>query len=288
MYIKEFILLLFIAILLSNICEGGDMKETNQLNQQISKSTYKSIKDVPESIWKNLSEKKIYFGHQSVGNNIIDGLKDVMKDNPQIKLNIIETNDSSAFNTPIFAHSRVGKNTDPKSKCDDFVKFMEQGIGNNVDFSFFKFCYVDVKANTDIKKIFKYYDEQLAYLKEKYPEAIFIHVTVPLSVVQKGVRVWIKSIIGRPIGGYDDNIKRNQLNNMIRNEYDGQGYIFDLAGIESTLQDGRRESFGRDGKAFNSLVPEYSHDGRHLNETGRRIVAGQLLVFLANLLEQGI
>jgi len=35
-------------------------------------------------ILEKLSQKKIYFGHQSVGFNIIDGIKDIMKENPQI------------------------------------------------------------------------------------------------------------------------------------------------------------------------------------------------------------
>lgn len=95
-----------------------------------------SIKDITDSAWKKLSEKRIYFGHQSVGFNIIDGIKDVMKKNPQIKLNIVETSDPSEFNTPLFAHSRVGKNTDPKSKIDAFASFVEKGIGDNANIAF--------------------------------------------------------------------------------------------------------------------------------------------------------
>lgn len=59
--------LLLLFIMLSTICEGESMKE------QPNQSTYKSIKDVPDSTWKKLSEKKIYFGHQSIGYNIING-----------------------------------------------------------------------------------------------------------------------------------------------------------------------------------------------------------------------
>ena len=57
----------------------------------------------------------------------------------------------------------------------------------------------------------------------------------------------------------------------------------DLAGVESTHPDGTRESFTSRGKDYFALVPSYSHDGRHLNEPGRRAVAEALLVFLANL-----
>ena len=47
------------------------------------------VKSVPESTWKKLSEKKIYFGHQSVGFNIIKGLEDILKENPQIKFTLL-------------------------------------------------------------------------------------------------------------------------------------------------------------------------------------------------------
>ena len=53
--------------------------------------SYDTIKDVPASIWEKLSQKKIYFGHQSVGFNIMDGVQDLMKEHPAIKLNIVET-----------------------------------------------------------------------------------------------------------------------------------------------------------------------------------------------------
>jgi len=242
-----------------------------------------SSKNPPETAWQLLSHKKIYFGHQSVGNNIIDGIKDIMKENSKIKLNIVKTNDPKMFTTPIFAHSPIGKNMNPISKIDAFAKFMEQGIGNKADFAFFKFCYVDITRNTDINQIFTYYKNTMKHLKEKYPKTTFIHVTVPLTIVQTGFKVWIKKIIGRPIGGYADNIKRNQFNEMLRNEYKNKEPIFDLALTESTFPDKTRCFFTKEGKTYYSLVPAYTHDGGHLNELGRKIVAEQLLILLANL-----
>ncbi|MEF9476235.1 MAG: hypothetical protein L0958_06070, partial [Candidatus Mariimomonas ferrooxydans] len=59
--------------------------------------------------------------------------------------------------------------------------------------------------------------------------------------------------------------------------------LFDLALIESTDSEGGMATFKKCGKSFYSLVPSYTNDGGHLNEDGRRIVAEQLLIFLANL-----
>jgi len=94
---KTSVLLLttFIAISLISCDNGGEMPEKTV--------QFPSIKDVPTSKWENLSQKKIYFGHKSVGFNIIDGIKDVMKENPQIKLNIVETANESDFKVGLVA-----------------------------------------------------------------------------------------------------------------------------------------------------------------------------------------
>jgi hypothetical protein len=244
------------------------------------------VKNVPESTWKRLSEKRTYFGHQSVGFNIVEGLKDVIKENPQIKLNIVETNDPTMFGIPIFAHSCNGKNHYPISKVDAFVESMERGIGNNADYAFFKLCFVDITANTDVQKVFTYYREKMEKLKDQYPKTIFIHVTVPLTTVQRGPKAFIKKIIGRPIDGYADNIKRNEFNSLLRKEYEGKAPILDLAKIESITSNGKSVAFTKDGKSFYAMNPEYTHDGGHLNETGRKVVAQSLLILLANLIEQ--
>lgn len=274
---KYILLLLTTCILLYPIipCIGGEIVVENE--------QYAKINEVPSSAWEKLSQKKIYFGHQSVGFNIIDGLKDLMQENPQIKLNIVETSNPADFDVPLFAHARVGKNTDPKSKSDAFADFMQKGIGNKADIVFLKFCYVDVMAGTDVHKVFTEYMNTMSRLKKIYPKTNFIHVTAPLTTRQTGIKARIKKLIGRPVGGYDDNIKRNEFNELLIKEYDGKEPVFDLAKVESTFPDGTQATFSKDGMTYYSMVPDYTYDGGHLNEIGRKKAAEQLLILLANL-----
>lgn len=265
---------IMIATAITN-CSGGKMEP--------SKTTFPSIKDVPAEAWQKLSQKKIYFGHQSVGNNMLDGVRDVMKEKPQIKLNIMETSDPKDFNAPVFAHSPVGKNMDPASKYQAFAEYMAGGLGKKVDIAFFKFCYIDILHATDVNKVFIGYKESIERARKSSPSATIIHITTPLRVVQTGPRVWVKRIIGRPIGGYDDNVKREQFNTLLRKEYAGKEPVFDLALIESTLPDGSQVTFKKDGKVYPALAPAYTYDGGHLNEYGRKVVAEQFLIFLSNL-----
>jgi len=50
---------------------------------------FQSINDIPQEKWDKLAQKRIFFGHQSVGFNILNGLNLIMADNPHIKLNIV-------------------------------------------------------------------------------------------------------------------------------------------------------------------------------------------------------
>jgi hypothetical protein len=95
----------------------------------------------------------------------------------------------------------------------------------------------------------------------------------------KSLKDRIKDLIGKT--NFYDNRKRNQFNEMMRNEYSGKEPLFDLAKIESTYPDGKELTSIKDGKVQYTLIPDYTYDGGHLNERGRIMVAEKLLLFLA-------
>lgn len=124
----------------------------------------------------------------------------------------------------------------------------------------------------------------MSKLKIKYQDTTFIHVTVPLGTTKTSWKTWIKKLMRKKeIWEYDHNVARNKFNDLLKKEYKGKEPVFDLAKIESTYPDGRAETFTREEKIYYSLVPGYTHDGAHLNEIGRKKVAEQLLILLANL-----
>ena len=77
------------------------------------------------------------------------------------------------------------------------------------------------------------------------------------------------------------NVKRNEYNALLKSEYEGKDPILDLAAVESTYPDGKRESFEHDGKVVYALIPGYTYDGGHLNEIGRYRAANELLKVLS-------
>jgi hypothetical protein len=248
----------------------------------VGKAEITSISDIPQERWDKLTQKRIFFGHQSVGANIIDGLKKIIKDNNNIKLNIIDIDSQKLFTKPGISHSRIGENRKPESKIIAFADTMNNGIGDNVDIAFFKFCYVDITAKKNINKLFEEYKNSLAVLRDKYKNTLFIHVTVPLRATKPGIKSTIKKILKKSDWEYEDNVKRNEFNQLLNIEYLDFEPIFDLAMIEATYPDGSLEIFSQKGKNYLSLVPDYTDDGGHLNKKGQQRVAEQLLFFLAN------
>ena len=100
---------------------------------------------------------------------------------------------------------------------------------------------------------------------------------------EQGLKSLVKRVIGRSLRGYEDNLRREQFNHLLRAEYGPAGLVFDLARGSSppnpTAVACRTASRGRSTLPW---CPSTRSDGGHLNETGRRYVAGQLLVFLAS------
>jgi hypothetical protein len=226
---------------------------------------------------------RVYFGHQSVGYNLIAGIEDIRRAKPQIRLDLVETTDLAALPGPAFAHSGVGSNTDPESKIRDFVSRIEAAGPAGVDIAFLKFCYADVTATTPVEKLFASYRDAMARIEREFPRTTLIHLSVPLTLPQSGLKGWVKKLLGRHREGYEDNRARAAFNEMLRTEYEGKRPFFDLAAAESTLPDGSavRVAIGPD--TVPCLAKCYTSDGGHLNETGRVVLARDALLALAKL-----
>lgn len=252
-----------------------------QGNSSSKKENLMGNKSVSSAEWDKLAEQKIFFGHQSVGFNIVEGMDELLHENPGIRLNIRKTAEPSSFGAPVFAHSTLGGNGDPKSKVERFAELCRKGICKSVDMAFFKFCFADIESQTDVGKVFGEYKATMAGLEAEYPTVKFVHFTVPLTRPEASIKEFVKRVIGRT--NNEDNIRRQLFNEMLLREYQGREPVFDLATIESTNQDGTRVTFQKDGETSYRLASDYTDDGGHLNTLGRKVVAERLLIFLAHL-----
>jgi hypothetical protein len=243
----------------------------------------RTIRDIPASETRRLQTARIFFGHQSVGADIMAGVEDLVKSNAALQLRVVPLQGPSLPEGAFFAHEKIGENGKPALKTDVFATLLEHGFDKNLDIAFHKYCFVDITESTDEARLFAHYKETLARLHAESPNVTFVHVTTPLTVVQSGWRAAVKRVIGRTPDHYGDNLTRERYNQLMRREYAGREPLFDLAKVESTRPDGSRETFSFGDQSAFALVPEYASDGAHLNPEGRRRVAEQLLVLLADV-----
>jgi hypothetical protein len=251
---------------------------------ETSRRGMQRIDSVPDEYWDALAGARIFFGHQSVGNNIIDGIKEIIEEDSRIKLNITGAIDATTYDNPCFSHAHIGSNMDPLSKIDHFQEIMNSGVGEKVDVAFFKFCFVDITGKSDRTKIFSTYRQTMEKLERQFPSTHFVHFTVPLCTGPEGpiseLKSFLKMICGRR-GGLENNAARQEFNALVNDRYAGRGNVFDLAFYETLNSEGLRYYFSRRGKRIYVMLPFYTHDGCHLNERGRRMAAEQLLIMLA-------
>jgi hypothetical protein len=230
-----------------------------------------------------LETYSVFFGHQSVGKDIMQGLEELTAKAGVGPKPVFYKKGDPVPARPFFAHGPVGENRAPQTKLDRLCQLVDGELAGQVDIAFVKLCYVDIDNRTDVKALVKSYRDAVEGLRARHPGVTFVYVTSPLQVTE-GWNSWKSKIkyVARTVAGVkNENIKRNEFNDELRRQVAGRP-LFDLALIESTRPDGSRQTFWRDRGQY-SLANEYTYDGGHLNEYGRQMIAAKLVGFLASL-----
>lgn len=227
-------------------------------------------------------KQRIYFGHKSVGYNIIEGIKGIISSSKAAPLDFVKVEDARLRPGPFFADSEIGKNGKPDTKCEAFAETIRKNFGDALDIALMKFCFVDVDEGTDVNAMFSNYKKTVTELQKMYPHITFIHVTLPLTTRSPAWKRFVKRIIGRKDASDLEAKKRTEFNSLLLQEYKNEA-VFDLAGVEFTNTDGTRNSFEFEGMVVYSLIEEYTDDGGHLNALGRNLAGRELLHTLAQV-----
>lgn len=252
-------------------CSGGDSVQPKAMN------------DALKADFERVASARVYFGHQSVGGNIMDGLEDLQRQlgHPVVRVGELDALDAPEGQSTLL-HTAIGKNENPGSKCEDFRRVLDQ-LQGRLDVALFKFCYIDFDDRSDVDAIFGLYSRTMDDLKARYPDVVFIHVTAPLRSVDRGPGIWVREMLGKPNRVKLANVSRNEFNRRLKERY-ASDPIFDLAEVMSTYPNGGRESFKMDGATYFSLVPVYTDDGGHLNGVGRTYAAAAFMRSIAEAL----
>ena len=214
---------------------------------------------------------RVFFGHQSVGQNVLDGVRTVYASHGQP--------------TPDIEDAYIGQNEQPLSKIEDFDAKVRGGLGEQLDVAMMKLCYIDITAETDTDELFETYRGTMARLEQDLPHVAFVHVTAPL-MTEPGRLSSVKArLTGSTRYGPAENANRERLNTLIRREY-ADRHLFDLAAVESTTPAGARVSGTHDGSEYFALYGGYASDSGHLNSTGAQTAAAAWLATVARAARQ--
>lgn len=227
-----------------------------------------------------IRQSRIYFGHHSVGNNILSGVFELASASTGQAIQIHPLSDTASLSEHFFTDAYIGENTRPDTKCSAFARSLAAFGARMPEVALMKFCFVDFGQGMNAQEIFSLYQSTIDSLKQQYPEVTFVHVTAPLTARGKGVKAFVKKLIGRSDNFESDNAERNSFNALLLERYKDEP-IFDLARIESTRPDGTREIFRLNGAMYYAMAPEYTEDGGHLNELGQERAGRELIRTLA-------
>jgi lysophospholipase L1-like esterase len=230
---------------------------------------------------ERVAQRRIFFGHQSVGVNLLDGVAQLAAAEG-VPLRVAEAASASRVAAATLGHAFVAENGNPLRKLQSFELAMGQQP-TPVEVALVKLCYVDFTAETDVKTLFARYRDTIDRLRSRHPGTTFVHVTAPLTDVQQGAKALLKRLLGHAPYGTIENVRRAQYNNLLREAYRGREPIFDLARVESTAPDGTTVTTEWKDSVVPAMAPAFTDDGGHLNAAGKLRAARELVSVLAAL-----
>jgi hypothetical protein len=240
-----------------------------------------TLAQVTPGQWQRLAGRRLFFGHQSVGGNLMDGVQEVLAANPGIPLRVVETADPSRMKAPGLYHARIGQNGAPATKLEAFRNIVADGVADSGT-ALLKYCYVDITPDTDPVALFDAYRRTVDSLKVAHPALTVVHVTLPL-VVDRGAMFHWRTVLRGNTSDRQLNLTRERYNQLMRETYGGREPVFDLARLESIDLEGRDVGVTHKGLRVPTLAPQWTSDGGHLNQAGRRRIAEAFLATLAGL-----
>ena len=233
-----------------------------------------------------LSQARVYFAHQSVGRNMLNGIA-MLSEETGVPLRVEEVvTGASVPAGPGLFHANVGENGAADSKISAFVTDVAAaGTAAPYDVAVLKFCYTDIGGDSQDKsaqRLFERYQQAMAGVQQQQPNLTLLHTTMPLRAQPPGMKIKMKRMLGMGAFTDADNVLRGQYNELVRTK---ESLLFDVARIEATSADGSIVAFKAQGREVEMLAPEHTNDGGHLNDPAKRYFAAAFLRKLAEAVE---
>ncbi|MBK7644950.1 MAG: hypothetical protein IPJ19_18220 [Planctomycetes bacterium] len=228
------------------------------------------VDDTLKADLETLRGARVFFGHHSVGANILEGLGALERE-AGVELALGE--------------GPVGENMNPLAKFEDFARHAESAAAEGEQLMLMKLCYVDFNPQTDTKALVEAYAKVVERVRKARPAAKLVHVTPPLCARATDMKSKLKRTLGKSVWEDDANARRAEYREKLLARFPGEP-VLDISLLESTRPDGSREVHEVGGQSVPMLWPGYTNDGGHLNEAGQRMAAKAFARVLASALRK--
>ena len=203
-----------------------------------------------------LRAKKVFFGHQSVGQNLVDGAR-------AIGFPFTRVEDGAAFATVAWGDGKIDKNGDPVRKFASWKALVgDKGIGARVDVAAMKLCWIDFDSGSDVPGLLAKYDAVVVALRAQTPKLQILHITPPLTTSDPA-----------------QNAIRWKFGRALIEKYRSDGLVFDLAEVIATTDEGGL----CEKRGAPRLCDSWSSDEGHLNDAGSQRAARAFVVAIKRL-----
>jgi len=250
-----------LALALGAAC-GGSVPSTGESTVLVDESLRADL--------ETLRGARVFFGHHSVGANILEGLASLARE-AGVELTL--------------GGGPVGENQRPLAKFEDFARHAESAAAQGEQLLAMKLCYVDFTPESDPAALVEAYAAAVERARRARPGVIIVHVTPPLCARPGDLKSKFKRLLGSAVWEDGANLRRMEFREQLLARFPGEP-VFDLAALEATRPDGTREEHEVGGRQVPMLWPGYTSDGGHLNETGKRLAARRFAQTLANALRR--
>jgi hypothetical protein len=230
--------------------------------------------------FRALRGRRVFFAHQSVGANLLQGLQQLGAALPGLAPALLESARPEPIASGVWQHARLGQNGLPLLKLERLREWIDAGLGARVDVVLFKLCYADVGPATQVEDLHAVLMKTLEGLRERFRDTRFVPMTVPLTAPPRGLRAHLKRCLLLPPGGAAENARRHALNERLRAH---QSPLFDLAAYEALDPSGVRAEVSLGGQKVPVLAPQNTSDGGHLVPAAQVRIARKLVEFVAGL-----
>jgi hypothetical protein len=175
------------------------------LAQVVDHRAIAQVESLPQETIDQIARSRWYFIHASVGDNIMQGLRDLNRAEP-LRYPLAVCTLTSNFVPPV--PTVAGSAYEHHFSSDKMPQFQSMVNSNGwqvpaVDIALMKFCYLDGLATslTPGPQLAAQYVAMMASLEQRHPDTVFVYVSMPLLIYTHSVLPPPQTVKRAPVPG---------------------------------------------------------------------------------------